>query len=215
LTSAGRIINNEINSVSDNPLVMDNGEVISSGHFHGESVAQAMDMVAISMSEFGAISERRIHYFMKGVDGTLPPFMSMNPGLESGYMIAHVTASSLASENKTLSHPASVDSLPTSGGQEDQVSMAPWAGQKALQIQNNVATILAIELIVGLAAIKQIHKNLKPSIVTSSVYDLLKDEIHVDKGDRTLSQEIERVKNRILNGDVLKAINPICKLESF
>jgi len=121
----------------------------------------------------------------------------------------------LASENKTLSHPASVDSLPTSGGQEDQVSMAPWAGQKALQIQNNVATILAIELIVGLAAIKQIHKNLKPSIVTSSVYDLLKDEIHVDKGDRTLSQEIERVKNRILNGDVLKAINPICKLESF
>ena len=215
LTSAGRIINNEINSVSDNPLVMDNGEVISSGHFHGESVAQAMDMVAISMSEFGAISERRIHYFMIGVDGTLPPFMSMNPGLESGYMIAHVTASSLASENKTLSHPASVDSLPTSGGQEDQVSMAPWAGQKALQIQNNVATILAIELIVGLAAIKQIHKNLKPSIVTSSVYDLLKDEIHVDKGDRTLSQEIERVKNRILNGDVLKAINPICKLESF
>ncbi len=215
LASAGRIINNEINSVSDNPLVMANGEVISSGHFHGESVAQAMDMVAISMSEFGAISERRIHYFMKGVDGTLPPFMAMNPGLESGYMIAHVTASSLASENKTLSHPASVDSLPTSGGQEDQVSMAPWAGQKALQIQKNVATILAIELIVALSAIKQVHNNLKPSLATSAVYDLLKENIHVERGDRPLSSEIEHVKSRILKGDILETIKPLFNLESI
>jgi len=212
LSAAGKIINNEINSVSDNPLVMKNGDVISSGHFHAESVAQAMDMVAISMSEFGAISERRIHYFMKGVDGILPPFMAMNPGVESGYMIAHVTASALASENKTLSHPASVDSLPTSGGQEDQVSMAPWAGQKALHIQDNVATILAVELIVALAAIKQVHKKLNPSTSTKAVFEILKNKIHVNQGDRPMSQEIENVKGLILNGDLVNTINPICKL---
>ena len=94
----------------------------------------ALDSLAFSFSELGSISERRIHYFMKGIE-KVPQFVAMNPGLESGYMIAHVTSSSLASENKTLSHPASIDSLPTSGGQEDLVSMAPWAGYKVIQIQ--------------------------------------------------------------------------------
>ena len=215
MTFSGNIINDEINSVSDNPLVFANGEVISSGHFHGESVAQAMDLLAIAMSEFGAISERRTHYLMKGADGTLPPFMAKIPGLETGYMIAHVSASALASENKTLSHPASVDSLPTSGGQEDLVSMAPWAGQKTLQIQNNLATILAVELIVALTAIQEIHTKLKPAKSTQAVLDLLKDSINIHKGDRPLNKEIEAVKTAIINGELLSAIQPFHTLESF
>lgn len=213
LSAAGKIINQEINSVSDNPLVMANGDVISSGHFHGESVAQALDMVAISMSELGAISERRTHYFMKGVDGVIPPFMAKNPGLESGYMIAHVTASALASENKTLSHPASVDSLPTSGGQEDQVSMAPWAGQKALQIQENVATILAVELMVALTAIKNVHSELKPSRITETILSSFESDLKLSDGDRSLNHEIELVKNRILNGELITIVHPLIELE--
>ena len=118
--------------------------------------------MAIAIAEIGAISERRIHYFMKGAEGRFQPFLAKSPGLESGYMLAHVTASALASENKTLAHPASVDSIPTSGGQEDLVSMAPWAGSKLLKIQDNVSNILAIELLIAGAAFKLNNSKLKP-----------------------------------------------------
>ena len=117
-SNSEKIINNEINSVSDNPLIFPNGDVLSSGHFHAEPVAQALDALSIAMSEIGAISERRIHYFMKGADEQLPLFGAVNGGLESGFMLAHVTAASLASENKTLAHPASVDSISTSAGRK-------------------------------------------------------------------------------------------------
>ena len=142
-SSAKRIVEQEINSVSDNPLILKDGTVFGSGHFHAESVAQAMDSLAIAVCEIGAISERRINYFMKGVEGKVPPFVVSKPGLESGSMIVHVTAAALASENKTLAHPASIDSISTSAGQEDIVSMAPWSGRKVLCIIENVTNILA------------------------------------------------------------------------
>ena len=123
IVQSSETINNEINSVSDNPLILSNGDIGFSGHFHAEHVAIALDHLSIAIAEIGAISERRIHYFMKGAGGRIQPFLTKNPGIESGYMIAHVTASALTSENKTLAHPASVDSLPTSGGQEDHVSI--------------------------------------------------------------------------------------------
>ena len=173
--NSAMIVNNEINSVSDNPLIMDKGNIVSSGHFHAEHLAQAMDTIGIAFSELGAISERRTHYFMKGVGDSIPPFVASDPGIESGYMIVHVTATALASENKTLAHPASIDSLPTSGGQEDQVSMAPWAGFKLLKIQKNLSNILAIEFIVAGAANNIISNDLKPGKGTAPVIAFLNE----------------------------------------
>ena len=211
--NAVNIVNNEINSVSDNPLVFDENLIVSSGHFHAEHVAMALDSLAFSFSELGAISERRIHYFMKGIQGKIPPFVCKNPGLDSGYMIAHVTSTSLVSENKTLSHPASVDSLPTSGGQEDLVSMAPWAGLKLIQIQKNVNRILAIELIVAGAANYLISSNLKSGDGTSKVLDILKKYCSFSKGDRSLTSEIESVYDILSSGHLYRDISQHLTLE--
>jgi histidine ammonia-lyase len=199
--------------VSDNPLVLKNGEIVSSGHFHGEHLAQAMDILGIAFSELGAISERRSHYFMKGSEGKFPPFVAKSPGVESGYMIAHVTASALASENKTLAHPASVDSLPTSGGQEDLVSMAPWAGQKLLQIQKNLRYIIAIEMLIAGAANQIASSNIKSGKGTSPVIEILQSICNYNIGDRVLSQEIELISEKILNNDFINEIIKNNKLE--
>ena len=212
-TSAVNIVNNEINSVSDNPLIFDENLIVSSGHFHAEHVAMALDSLAFSFSELGAISERRIHYFMKGIQGKIPPFVCKNPGIDSGYMIAHVTSTSLASENKTLSHPACVDSLPTSGGQEDLVSMAPWAGLKLIQIQKNVNRILAIEFIVAGAANYLISSNLKSGDGTSKVLEILKKHCSFSKGDRSLTAEIESVYNILSLGYLYRDISQHLILE--
>ena len=212
-SNAVNIVNNEINSVSDNPLVFDENLIVSSGHFHAEHVAMALDSLAFSFSELGAISERRIHCFMKGIQGKIPPFVCKNPGLDSGYMIAHVTSTSLVSENKTLSHPASVDSLPTSGGQEDLVSMAPWAGLKLIQIQKNVNRILAIELIVAGAANYLISSNLKSGLGTSKVLDILKKCCSFSKGDRSLTFEIESVYDILSSGNLYRDISQHLTLE--
>ena len=211
--NAANIINNEINSVSDNPLILDEKNIVSSGHFHAEHVAMALDSLALSFSELGAISERRIHYFMKGIEGKIPPFVSNNPGLDSGYMIAHVTATSLASENKTLSHPASVDSISTSGGQEDLVSMAPWAGYKLINIQKNLNRILSIELIVAGAANNIASRRLKSGKGTSPILKILNEHCLFDEGDRSLSEEIECISNIISSGNLLQAVKKYIILE--
>ncbi|MFL2982871.1 MAG: histidine ammonia-lyase [Candidatus Neomarinimicrobiota bacterium] len=208
-----KMIDNEINSVSDNPLVMDEKTVLSSGHFHAEHIAQALDFLAISFSEIGAISERRTHYFMKGVKPSIPPFVAINPGLESGYMIAHVVATSLASENKTLAHPASIDSLPTSGGQEDHVSMAPWAGNKLIDIQNNVCSILAIELIVAGAANAIASSRMKPGKGTAHLLEILNNYCRYNRGDRPLNDEIEKVTKLIMSGEILNKVTKSIKVE--
>ena len=212
-TRAANMIDNEINSVSDNPIVLENGDIVNSGHFHGEHVAQAMDFLAISFCELGAVSERRTHYFMKGVEGKFGLFVTKSPGVESGYMIAHVTASALVSENKTLAHPASVDSLPTSGGQEDLVSMAPWAGQKLLQIQHNLRHILAVELLVAGAANQIASPNLTPGKGTSLILNILKSLCKYQNGDRTLSGEIESIAKKIKSGEFVYAITKNIILE--
>ena len=200
---SSQFINNEINSVSDNPVVLDNGEIGFSGHFHAEHIALALDSISMAMAEIGAISERRIHYFMKGAEGRLPLFLANRPGIESGYMIAHVTASALASENKTLAHPASIDSIPTSGGQEDLVSMAPWAGYKLLKIQENVTKILSIEMLIGCAAYDLRHSELKPGVGTRHIINRAKDIVENSKGDRELTSEINRLDSMISNGDIV------------
>ncbi|WJF88898.1 histidine ammonia-lyase [Paraburkholderia bonniea] len=138
----------EANAVSDNPLIFpDTGEVLSGGNFHAEPVAFAADSLALAAAEIGALAERRIALLIDATLSGLPPFLVKDGGVNSGFMIAHVTAAALASENKTLAHPASVDSLPTSANQEDHVSMATFAARKLGDIAENVAYILAIELL--------------------------------------------------------------------
>ena len=212
-TRAANMIDNEINSVSDNPIVLENGDIVNSGHFHGEHVAQAMDFLAISFCELGAVSERRTHYFMKGVEDKFDLFVTKSPGVESGYMIAHVTASALVSENKTLAHPASVDSLPTSGGLEDLVSMAPWAGQKLLQIQHNLRHILAVELLVAGAANQIASPNLRSGKGTLPILNILKSLCKYQNGDRTLSGEIELIAKKIKCGEFVHAVTKNIILE--
>ena len=211
--SAKEIILNEINSVSDNPLVLSSGDVLSSGHFHGEHLAQSMDNLSISFAELGAVSERRIYYFMKGIPGIVSPFVTIKPGLESGYMMAHVTASALASENKTLAHPASIDSLPTSGGQEDLVSMAPWAGYKLINIQKNLTIILAIELLVASAVNSLGFSKVKPARATGTILELMGKICDFNAGDRILKTEIDLITDKITEKEILSKIQTILRLE--
>ena len=148
LRHAALVLEREANAVSDNPLVFpDTLEVLSGGNFHAEPVAFAADNLALAIAEIGALAERRIALLIDATLSGLPPFLVRDGGVNSGFMIAHVTAAALASENKTLAHPASVDSLPTSANQEDHVSMATFAARKLGDMADNTAGILAIELL--------------------------------------------------------------------
>jgi histidine ammonia-lyase len=143
---AAEVLAIEANAVSDNPLVFAaEGDVISGGNFHAEPVAMAADNMALAIAEIGSLSERRISLMMDKHMSQLPPFLVANGGVNSGFMIAQVTAAALASENKALAHPHSVDSLPTSANQEDHVSMAPAAGKRLWEMAENTRGILAVE----------------------------------------------------------------------
>jgi len=211
--AAKELVENEANSVSDNPLIFSDKEIRNSGHFHAEAIAQALDSLSIAMSEIGAISERRIHYFMKGIEDKVPMFVAQDPGLESGFMMAQVTAASLASENKTLAHPASVDSISTSAGQEDFVSMAPWAGRKCLRIMNNITQILAIELYVAATVISEFHSNLKPADCSKKVIRILRRHVRLSKGDHPLYDDMAIVNELIRSGKILKTVSNVIKLD--
>ena len=202
--NAERIINNEINSVSDNPLIFPNGKVMNSGHFHAEPIAQAIDTLSIAICEIGGISERRIHLLMKGVDDKVPLFGAMDPGLESGFMLAQVTAASLASENKTLAHPASIDSLSTSAGQEDFVSMAPWSARSCLKIIKNVQTIIAIEILVASNINHRFHKKLSSGIGLKPIIALLKREKLLSTNDHILTPDILSLNKLIISGKIIQ-----------
>jgi histidine ammonia-lyase len=152
---AADVIEIEANAVTDNPLIFaDSGDILSGGNFHAEPVAFAADMLALALAEIGALSERRIALLIDSHMSGLPAFLVKNPGLNSGFMIAHVTAAALASENKSLAHPASVDSLPTSANQEDHVSMATFAARRLHQMAENTSNIIAIELLAAAQGIE-------------------------------------------------------------
>ncbi|MDP6340146.1 MAG: histidine ammonia-lyase [Candidatus Marinimicrobia bacterium] len=206
------IINNELNSISDNPLVFPNGDVMNSGHFHAEPVAQALDTLSIAMAEIGAISERRVNYFMKGIGDRIPMFGAVNPGLESGFMLAQVTAAALASENKTLAHPASVDSISTSAGQEDFVSMAPWAGRKCLRILKNVSTIIAIELLVAGNVNHRFHKKLSSGKGLIPVMNLLKYHRVLTTEDHPITADIQSINDLIQSKKIIINVKKRMKL---
>jgi histidine ammonia-lyase len=192
LRDAAAILIDEANAVSDNPLVFpDTGEVISGGNFHAEPVALVADALAVAIAEIGNISERRCALLVDPTFSQLPAFLATEPGLESGYMIAQVTAAALASENKGLAHPASVDSIPTSAGQEDHVSMATHGARRLDDMQRNAANIVAIELLSAARGI-----SFRRPLHTSEKLERVLAEVAPDgtgTGDRYLSPEIERV----------------------
>jgi histidine ammonia-lyase len=192
----------EANAVTDNPLIFsDTQEVISGGNFHAEPVAFASDILALAISEIGALSERRIALLIDSSISGLPPFLVKEPGLNSGFMIAHVTAAALASENKSFAHPASVDSLPTSANQEDHVSMAPFAGRRLKYMVENTAYILAIEWLAATQGVDY-HAPLKTSPLLQTAYHLLREQVPFYEKDRLFAPDIDAAKG-LLDMNVL------------
>ena len=200
----------EINAATDNPMVFsDTGEMLSGGNFHGEPIAIASDVMAIAVAELGSISERRTERLVNPALSDLPAFLAREGGLQSGLMIAHVTAASLASENKSLAHPASVDSIPTSANKEDHVSMGVTAARKAAQIVANTRCILAIELIAACQALEFL-KPLRTSPALEAVYDRLRKRVPAHDRDRLLSPDLEAVAELVRAGDVAAAAASVC-----
>ncbi len=200
-----RTIEIEMNSATDNPMVFaDSFELLSGGNFHGEPVAMAADFLAIAVAELGGISERRIERLVNPSLSGLPAFLTEDGGLRSGFMMAHVTAAALASENKSLAHPASVDSITTSANKEDHVSMGPIAARQARSVVANVRRILAIETLASAQAI-EFHRPLRTSAALEAVHTVVRGEIPTYDSDRIMGPEIERAADLVGNGDLLGA----------
>ena len=198
LEHAREVLGAAVNGVSDNPLIFGD-DILSGGNFHAEPVGFVSDVLAIAVAELASISERRIDLLDRRVNPNLNMFLATEPGLESGFMMAHVTAAALVSENKTLAHPASVDSLPTSAGQEDHVSMAPWAGRKLLAICANTATVLGIELLAAAHAVD----SMRPLATTPElqrVHALVREHVPLRKHDHRLDRDIETLSGLVRAG---------------
>lgn len=202
INNAARTLLIEANAVTDNPLVfVDTGEVLSGGNFHAEPVAFAADTLALAIAEIGSISERRIALLIDASISGLPPFLVPSSGLNSGFMIAHVTAAALASENKSHAHPASVDTIPTSANQEDHVSMATFAGRRLHEMAHNTATIVGIELLAAGQGI-DFHQPLQTSEKLSSVHQALRAQVAFYDKDRFLAPDIAAAKEMVLQGSL-------------
>ena len=200
LRYAAGVLLREANAVTDNPLVFaDDGAMLSGGNFHAEPVALAADAMACAIAEVGAIAERRIAMLIDSSVSRLPPFLSADAGLNSGFMIAHVTAASLASENKSLAHPASVDSLPTSANQEDHVSMATFAARRLQPMINNVAHIVAIEWLAAAQGIEFLRP-LTSSPALEAAHALLRQCVPAMPTDRLIAPDIEHASALVHGG---------------
>ncbi|MDR1558607.1 MAG: histidine ammonia-lyase [Clostridiales bacterium] len=192
----------EINSVTDNPIVMaDTGEIISGGNFHGQPIALVMDYLKIAVSELGNISERRLSRLVDRNLSDLPDFLTAFPGVNSGYMIPQYTAAALVSENKVLAHPASADSIPTSANQEDHVSMGTIGARQVMEILNNTRYVIAIEIMASLQGI-DFFDQLRPGVGTRAVHEYLRTLVpHLDE-DRILTPDIQLIHGAITDGSL-------------
>lgn len=198
----------EMNSATDNPLIfVREGEVLSGGNFHGQPLATALDLMAIALAQLGSISERRTDRMVNPLTSELPPFLARAPGLESGFMLAQVTAAALASENKILAHPASVDSIPTSGNKEDFVSMGMVAALKLRPLIANVTSILSIELLAACQAIELLAP-LRTGRMAERVQLLVRRVSPPLTQDRALHRDIVRVAELITRGEFAKILAP-------
>jgi histidine ammonia-lyase len=206
-----QVLEREANASTDNPLVFpdaaaeDGGEMISGGNFHGQPVAMALDFAAIAIAELANISERRVEQLVNPhLSSGLPPFLAPSSGLNSGFMIAQVSAAALVSENKILCHPASVDSIPSSAGREDHVSMGAHAALKLQQVHDQVRTVLAIELLCACQGI-DLRRPLTTTPVLEAVHAALREHVAAMMVDRPLAPDIERVRALIDDGTLLRA----------
>ena len=202
VANAGRTLLIEANAVTDNPLLFpDDGAIVSGGNFHAEPVAFAADTLALAIAEIGALAERRIALLIDANLSGLPAFLVREPGLNSGFMIAHVTAAALASENKSLAHPASVDSLPTSANQEDHVSMATFAARRLDQMAHNTAVIIGIELLAAGQGI-EFHRPLTSSGYLEHVHAQLRRQVPSYDEDRFFAPDIEAARQMVVQGEL-------------
>lgn len=215
LRHAALVLLREANAVTDNPLVFaDDGSMISGGNFHAEPVALAADAMACAIAEVGAIAERRIAMLIDSNVSRLPPFLTANAGLNSGFMIAHVTAAALGSENKTYAHPASVDSLPTSANQEDHVSMATFAARRLQAMIANVAHILAIEWLAAAQGIEFLRP-LESSPALEQAHALLRARCPAMMQDRFIAPDIEAANAAVVDGSLARILRTLPDLPAL
>jgi histidine ammonia-lyase len=198
------VLDRELGSVVDNPVILDDGRVESTGNFHGEPLAYAMDLLAVAVTGIASISERRTYWLLgPGQHRGLPPFLSTTPGLGSGYMLAQYTQAALVSECKVLGHPAALDSIPTSGTQEDHVSMGWLSGLKLREIVEHVTTVLAIEAICSAQALDL--REPEPAPATGAARAAVREAVPFLDHDRDVSADIERAVELVREGALVMA----------
>ncbi|MCK4658301.1 MAG: histidine ammonia-lyase [Phycisphaerae bacterium] len=200
------IVNTEVNSAADNPLFFgEEGEYFAAGNFHGQAIAMVVDFLCIAMSEVANLSERHTNRMLNPVLSGLPDFLVEGKGLNSGLMVAQYTAAALVSENKVLSHPASVDSISVSADQEDHVSMGPIAVRKCTEILKNVRTVLAIEMMSAAQAF-EFHEGRRPGKGTGAAYDVIRSKVPRLVDDRVLYPDIEHIRLMVEDCTILDAV---------
>jgi histidine ammonia-lyase len=208
LRFAARTLETEANAVTDNPLVLSDGSVVSGGNFHAEPVAFAADQIALAVCEIGSIAQRRISLLVDpALSYGLPAFLAHNPGLNSGLMIAEVTSAALMSENRQMAHPASVDSTPTSANQEDHVSMACHGARRLLQMTDNLAGIIGIEAITAAQGVE-----LRAPLVTSpelrKAIAAIRASVPALVGDRYMAGDLAAAAELVASGGLADAVSP-------
>jgi histidine ammonia-lyase len=209
LRHALQVLAIEANAVSDNPIhFADTGELVSGGNFHAEPVAFAADGAALAIAELGALAERRIALLVDASMSGLPAFLTRESGVNSGFMIAHVTAAALASENKSLAHPASVDSMPTSANQEDHVSMATFAARRLGNMNDNTRSILAIEYLAAAQGVDLLAP-LTSSPPLQAALRALRAQVPPLGDDRMLAPDIEAATQLLRDGTLLRSVAPV------
>ncbi len=200
------IISIELNSVTDNPVILDNGKAINGGNFHGQPIALPIDYATLAASELGNISDRRIYLSLEDKIEGLPKLLMKETGLNSGFMIPQYTTAALVSENKSLCYPASADSIPTSLGQEDHVSMGSVSARKALKVVDNLEKILGIEMFCATQGF-DFRKPLKSGIMIDAVHDYVRSEIPFIEKDTVLAPEMEKAIRLVKNKEIIKVVN--------
>ncbi|MEH6680449.1 MAG: histidine ammonia-lyase [Sediminicola sp.] len=200
----------ELNSVTDNPVIINGELTISGGNFHGQPLAMALDYACLAASELGNISDRRIYLSLEGNSPGVPKLLMKDTGINSGYMILQYTTAALASENKGLCFPSSADSIPTSLGQEDHVSMGSISGRKALQVINNVEKILAIELLTAAQAF-EFRKPMKSGLLLDAVHKEIRKSVSFAHKDRVFSDDIEIGIDMIRSKTIIKTVDQLLK----
>jgi histidine ammonia-lyase len=206
--NAAVTLEREANAVSDNPLVFpDSGDVLSGGNFHAEPVAFAADQCALAIAEIGSITERRIAITVDPAQSFgLPAFLTPDPGLNSGFMIAEVTAAALMAENKQRAMPCSIDSTPTSANQEDHVSMACHGARRITEMNHNLANIIAIELLISTQGV-EFRAPIRTSSALQRVMAKVRERVAALEGDRYLADDIATIKQMVFDGHIIAALD--------